>query len=62
MRGRVSRPKAYLAPYITGHFCFEPVRQWIGKDYWNNEIGRGSTRAECEKICRQAGYVPVRDL
>lgn len=56
------KPTAYLAPYITGHFCFEPVTEWLAKDRWENTIARGRTRRECEQEARRAGYVPVRDI
>ena len=55
------KPVAYIAQYITGHFCFEPIKTWIGKDYWGSEVGRGRTRRECEAVCRRSGYTPVRD-
>lgn len=56
------KPTAYLAPYITGHFCFKPVREWLAKNDWGNTIAWGKTRRECEQEARRAGYVPVRDI
>lgn len=55
------KPVAYIAPYITGHFCFEPIRSWIGKDAWGSAVGRGRTRRDCEADCRRNGYTPVRE-
>lgn len=56
-----SRPVAYVAPYIVGHFCFEPIKKWLGKDYWGTTIASGRTRRECEQACRDAGYKPERE-
>lgn len=55
------KPTAYIAPYKTGRWGFEATIEWIGKDYWGNEVGRGRTRRDCEKSCREHGYKPVRD-
>ena len=55
------KPVAYVAPYIVGYFCLEPIKKWLGRDSWNNTVGSGKTRRECEKMCRENGYVPVRD-
>jgi len=61
MSARQTKPTAYIAPYITGHFMLEPVREWLGKNYWGNTVAWGKTRRECEQECRRAGYIPVRD-
>ena len=55
------RPRAYIAPYITGYFGFEPVKEWLGKNDWGNTVAWGKTRRECEKMCRQEGYIPIRE-
>lgn len=55
------KPVAYIAPYITGYFCFEPIKEWLGKNDYGNTVAWGKTRRECEKMCRQEGYTPVRE-
>lgn len=58
---RSYKPVAYIAPYITGHFCFEPIKEWLAKDYWGQTVASGRTRRECERECSTAGYKPVRE-
>lgn len=58
---RTLKPTAYIAPYRNGYFMLEPLREWVGKDYWGNTVGRGRTRRECERSCRENGYTPVRE-
>ncbi len=55
------KPRAYLNKYRTGWFLFEPIYGWIAKDCWGNRVAYGRTRKECEKECRYAGYVPIRE-
>lgn len=56
-----TKETAFIAPYITGYFCFEPTKEWLGKNYYGNTVVWGKTRKECERMCRENGYVPVRD-
>lgn len=55
------KPRAYVKPVINGYFMLEPCREWLGKNDWGNTVAWGKTRRECEKMCRQEGYVPVRE-
>ena len=58
---RKTKPRAYIAPYQNGWFLLEPVYEWLGKNDWGNTVAWGKTRRECERMCRQEGYVPIRD-
>lgn len=57
---RERKPRAYLRKEICGLFMFEPLANWIARDRYGNYIARGRTRKECEKECRDYGYVPER--
>ena len=55
---RYCKPSCYLERKCTGHFCFEPIIEWIATDSWNNEVARAKTKHECQKRAREAGYTP----
>lgn len=56
----MKKPRAYMEKKIVGHFCFEPIVEWIAYNYWGNSVAWGKTRKECEAECRRNGYVPER--
>ena len=59
MRGK--KPTAYVKGYVRVWFIGKPTRRWEARNYWNELVGYGSTRKECEADCRRNGYRPVRD-
>ena len=56
-----SDKRARLRREIIGRWGFEPVVRWVAHDTWTGRwVGYGKTRKECEKDCREHGYVPER--
>lgn len=45
---------------IIGWFMGRPEVKWIAYDQWGEAVTWENTRKECEEVCRQFGYVPVR--
>lgn len=55
---RKRKPRAYLEKHKTGYWGFEPIYAWIAYDPWGNYITQARLKKDCERNCREKGYVP----